>query len=1072
MLKWLRLATVVALAAVTVLSRSTAADAQELRPDPSPLVVESRQLAREEPQALYLVRLVDPPLAGYRGGLAGLAPTSPEVTGNRKLDPNSPQALAYRSFLQARQDDFRTSVAQTIGRLPEVSHRYIFANNGLALRLTPVEASQIASLPEVAFIQPDFERQLHTDAGPQWIGADSIWDGSGTGGLGSTKGEGIVIGVIDTGINPSNPSFAAVGPKDGHTHVNPYGSGNFTPGSYCTVTDPSLCNDKLIGTWNFTTDPDPIDNNGHGTHTASTAGGNKVDATLLGPGTSAMRSISGVAPHANIIAYKACVAGCSVAALTGAIDQAVADGVDVINYSIGSTGPSSVWSDFDTVGFLNARTAGIFVATSAGNSGPGFGTMGAPADAPWLTTIGASSHDRVYWNVLQNMSGGSTQPPVSIAGKGFSAALPATPIVHAKNFGGDDRCLASFPAGTFSGEIVVCNRGYFSRVGKGENILAGGAGGMVLANQPSDGESMSLDHHVLPTTHIGYTDAQALEAWLDSGSGHMATMSGKMLDVDPLNGDLVGSFSSRGPNLALPGIIKPDVAAPGVDVAAAHGIGDPSPDVWAFLGGTSMSSPHVAGAAALMTSLHPTWTPAEIESALMMTSHESLTKEDLATPADPFDRGSGSVRLGDAARVGLVLNETEADYLAANPDTGGVPEQLNRASMGDASCPGQCNWTRVVRSTLSTSMDWVASVTNPPNIRLTVTPAAFSLPAGGSKLLTVTALVDELAPPDAWRFGSIELAPSTGPSLHVPVAIANNPPHDISQKYSVSTSATSASCLVPYGDGGYLNLQDFAIFPASTVSGNGINWSAFSVGAAFEYYGSTYNGWEGSDDGFGFFDAASYGGSPGVPQMLPNAALPNGVQAAMWADLEIIYDATTNRGVTLGTLGGDTATAWAIVEYDDPVPAGGGTSVGDFQMWMRRTPDVSPGAPEIVFAYDNVGALPTLATIGLENLDGSKGAALLNPGNPNGVISNDFKVCFDLVADFSSCVEDLVVTGYDVGGIEQFRAQSSITTGSGFNVLATGQASLMTDASGVIVFFNGTTVEGELVAGNQPGVCP
>ena len=268
-------------------------------------------------------------------------------------------------------------------------------------------------------------------------------------------------------------------------------------------------------------------------------------------------------------------------------------------------------------------------------------------------------------------------------GKGFTGSLSARTVVHAEA-AGDAQCLNPFAAGTWSGEIVVCDRGTIARTQKGENVLAGGAGGLVLANALSNGESVANDLHVLPAVHIGYTDAVALRAWLDSGSGHVASISGATLDVHDSNGDIMADFSSRGANRALPDILKPDVAAPGIDVIAAVGVGDPMPGEWSFISGTSMASPHVAGAGALIASLRPDWTPAEIQSALMMTAEPSLLKEDQLTPTDPFDVGAGRVEVGLAVQAGLVLDETVADFTSANPAIGGDPKRLNLASLANA----------------------------------------------------------------------------------------------------------------------------------------------------------------------------------------------------------------------------------------------------------------------------------------------------------------------------------------------------------------------------------------------------
>src|SRR5690606_34361305 len=213
--------------------------------------------------------------------------------------------------------------------------------------------------------------------------------------------------------NPSNPSFAGTVPVedggDGYEHTNPLGEG-----VYLGICDPAntdqyderfACNDKLIGAWDFSGDG-PFDADGHGSHTASTVAGNQVDAVVTGPsGISDTRTISGVAPHANLIAYDVCnMDGCSMAATTATIDQATADGVDVINYSIGSWLPSAAWSDPDTLGFLNARAAGIFVATAAGNDGPWAESIGAPADIPWVTAVAASTHDRSYTNTVTDLT--------------------------------------------------------------------------------------------------------------------------------------------------------------------------------------------------------------------------------------------------------------------------------------------------------------------------------------------------------------------------------------------------------------------------------------------------------------------------------------------------------------------------------------------------------------------------------------------------------------------------------------------------------------------------------------------
>lgn len=713
---------------------------------------------------VYIVRLEDAPLATYRGDVAGLEATSPSVTGARKLDVNSPASVAYREYLAQKQDQLLAAMENAFGHDIEVLFQYDATYNGMAVRLTGQEAIEVAAFPGVVDVQRDTERYLLTDVGPAWIGAPGIWDGSDVpGGVGS-MGEGIIVGVIDTGINSDHPSFADVG-GDGYDHTNPWGAGNYV--GYC-VANPGFCNDKLIGAWSFVTEPTtPEDSDGHGSHTSSTAAGNMVSATRTTPnGYEISADISGVAPHANIVMYDACVESCPGAALIAASNQALIDGVDVINYSI--SGGSDPYNDTVEQNFLALADAGVFVSTSAGNSGPGASTVAHLS--PWVATVGASTHNRLFINSLINMSGGDTPAPADIEGQSITVGYGPAPIVYAP---GDGQCLTPFPAGTWTnGEIVVCDRGTIARVDKGANVLAGGAGGFVLANTAEDGESIVADAHYLPAVHIKYSDAQVLEAWLASGSGHMATIAGTTVDYSPSNGDIMAGFSSRGPNTAFD-VLKPDVTAPGVSIFAAYRNGIE----YEFVGGTSMSSPHNAGAAALLMAVNPGWTPAEIKSALMTTGvTASVLKEDDVTPADPFDMGAGRDDLSRAAKVGLVFNETEPNYSNADPDLGGDPKTLNMPSMADSDCQGTCSWTRTAKSTLASSATWTASVSGaPPGLVVTVSPSSFEVTAGGTQAFTVTADVTgfnaALDGSNGWGFAWVILESSGEETLHLPVAV-------------------------------------------------------------------------------------------------------------------------------------------------------------------------------------------------------------------------------------------------------------------------------------------------------------
>jgi uncharacterized repeat protein (TIGR01451 family) len=729
--------------------------------------------------ANYIIMLQDPPLASYRGGIAGLAATSPEVRGQRKLDSDSPAALAYLSYLEVTQKNVLQAIQAKTSQLVKPIFTYQHAFNGFAITLTPQQAAEVAKMPGVAMVEREQIFDLDTDAGPEWIGAPAIWEATAPGADIGTFGEGVVVGIIDSGINSDHPSFAEVSPLDGYVHTNPLGAGVYL--GWC-VENPDFCNDKLIGAYEFSYAvappgmieyPAPEDEDGHGSHTASTVAGNMVEAALIAPTLTFTRTISGVAPRANIIAFDVCYLNpttgtgqCNGTALLGAVNQAVADSVDVINYSI--SGGADPYNDSVEMAFLAAFGAGTFVSTSAGNSGPGAGTLG--HQSPWVSTTAAATHNRALVNSLEGLTGGDSAPPADMFGKGFTAGFGPAEIVYAANYvippatAEDARLCApgAFPPGTFEGQIVVCDRGTYARVDKAASVADGGAGGYVLANDAASGNSLSGDAYVIPGVHITFSDGAALKTWLASGEGHMGSIAGVIEDLSPSNGDVTASFSSRGPNTALE-ILKPSTTAPGVDIWAVYATPDPAnpgPAEYGFMSGTSMSSPHNAGAAALLMALHPDWTVAQVMSALMTTADDTVLIEDGVTPADPHAKGSGRIQVDRAAGAGLLLNETYANMFTANPASGGDPKTLNIASFMNKQCLQECSWTRTVTNPLDETVEWTSSFTAPPGgMMVSVAPAAFTLAPGASQQIVVTANVSGL--PSVYQFAELILTPDS-----------------------------------------------------------------------------------------------------------------------------------------------------------------------------------------------------------------------------------------------------------------------------------------------------------------------
>ena len=764
----------------------------------------------------YFVRLVESPVALYEGGIEGFEATSPGAKNNtsRKLDVKSKKVKAYRKFLNQRQDNLIAKATAALGEL-NVKQRTTLAYNGLVVEMTQDQAMKLATVSGIAHIKRETLRQTLTDAGPSIIKAPGVWDGSATGT--SAKGEGMVVGIIDTGVNTDHASFADVG-ADGYDHTNPNGEGVYS-GDCATEEWASLCNDKLIGVHSYPVITDQYadynaqvpangeDHNNHGSHTAGTTAGNVLHNVAIknvnGVDSGvAFESMSGVAPHANIVSYQVCnpgendaigFSGCYPSLTVLAVEHAIEAGIDALNYSIGG-GSSDPWQDADALSFLSARKAGIHVATSAGNSGPGPETVGSPGDAPWITTVAAYTHDRDFTGKALNDFSGGENAPSDITGKAITGGVSGK-VVYAGDFmnandpeGDPAQCLQPFPAGTFEeGTIVLCDRGAIARVDKGRHVLAGGAAGLILANLQGGATSVVADAHVLPAIQVNADDGDKLRAWLASGSEHMATITGAELTQNDDVARIAAGFTSRGPNKSVPDVIAPSIAAPGVSIFAAtaddqpEGFKEfPAPADFGFLSGTSMASPHIAGALTLLASLQPEWSPAEAQSALMLTANQNTLKDDGVTPSDFFDMGAGFANVTAAAQTGLVMDETYANYMGANPAVGGTPSQINLATMANSKCVDTCTWTRTVKATKDGSWTSSAAAINDEGFAISVAPATFELEAGQTQELTITA--DVTAADAGWNFGNVMLTAEGMPEVKLPVAVKgedNNLPASI-----------------------------------------------------------------------------------------------------------------------------------------------------------------------------------------------------------------------------------------------------------------------------------------------------
>lgn len=771
-------------------------------------------------EATYIITFEDEPVAMYRGGIMGYEPTHKSMlnlssqrekqyetlTGNtvssspkKRVDYIAhPSVKAYKQYLEKSQHQFVAAASRKLNREIDITHRYQLALNGVAAKLTSKEASKLMAMPGIKSVRKEVVRNLHTDTGPTHIGAAALWQGT-VNNL-EVKGEGITVGIIDTGVNTDHLSFATQG-DDGYSHTSPTSSGFLGD----CVDEPNLCNDKLIGVYSYADVTDQYagerpangeDYNGHGSHTASTVAGNVLhDVPLLTPSgeiTSdgftrtdfSFPEISGVAPHANIVSYQVCLpgdpgdtlVGCFPSLAVQAVEDAIANGVDVLNYSIGG-GSSDPWLDPDAQAFLSAREAGIVVVSSAGNSGPDPETVGSPADAPWLTSVAAFTHGRTYERELSAFTGGDAPPSESMIGLGQPGRDRTAEVVYAGNAPyNDPMCLSPLTETRVSQKIVVCDRGEIPLVEKADNVFQGGGLAVIIANSDPEIDTLFDIPYSIDGIHVNYDAGEQLRAWLASGANHSLTLSAGNVKNDETKADQAAEFSSRGPNLSVPDIIVPSIGAPGVSIYAAYADDQPFKSApgtadFGFLSGTSMASPHVAGAAALLKQLRPDWTVSDIHSALLLTAnHQIGTKEDGISSADPFDNGSGLARVDLAAEAGLSLRESIDNFRAANPEEGGSPSQLNLAQLGNSQCVGSCKWTRTFTA-LKAGTYQLSATGLADGMHVSITPSEFTVAEGQTQAVEFEADVLN-STNNTWAFGNIDITPvdSSLPALHMPIA--------------------------------------------------------------------------------------------------------------------------------------------------------------------------------------------------------------------------------------------------------------------------------------------------------------
>ncbi|MCD7466891.1 hypothetical protein HAX54_003970 [Datura stramonium] len=562
----------------------------------------------------------------------------------------------YQSFLP-------NTIASTSASLDEEAPRLVYSYRnvmkGFAARLSAEQVKEMEKKEGFISAWPERILSLHTTHSPSFLGLQQnmgLWRNS-------NYGKGVIIGVLDTGISPDHPSFSDEGMPPPPAKWKGKCESNFT----------TKCNNKLIGARTFPqANGSPIDDNGHGTHTASTAAGSFVrGANVFG---NANGTAVGIAPLAHIAIYKVCDSfGCSDSGVLSAMDAAIDDGVDILSLSLGGT-TNPFHRDPVALGAYSATQRGILVSCAAGNAGPFEGTV--VNEAPWILTVGASSLDRKIKATLrlgnkEEFEGESAFHPKVSNNKFFPLFDPAQNATDSDiPYCGPG--LTDLSPDT-TGKIVLCLvGGGFNRIEKGQAVKNAGGVGMILINRPEDGLTTSADAHVLPALDVSSIDGNRIRDYMNSTKKPVARITFQGTIIGDKNAPVVAGFSARGPSTASPGILKPDIIGPGVNILAAWHTSvenkTNTKSTFNIISGTSMSCPHLSGVAALLKSAHPTWSPAAIKSAIMTTAdivnlaNESILDE-MLVPAKIFEFGSGHVNPSRANDPGLVYDTQFKDYL-------------------------------------------------------------------------------------------------------------------------------------------------------------------------------------------------------------------------------------------------------------------------------------------------------------------------------------------------------------------------------------------------------------------------
>ena len=681
---------------------------------------------------LYVVTLATAPAA------AAVPPAQ-----GKRFDRTRPGVRRYVERLTAAQD----ALLHRLGD-PTVAYRYTTATNGFAAALTSDQVKRLRSSPDVLLVERSTKQRLDqvretVHPGSAGVGGssrrllglegpDGVWARHGGA---ERAGRDVVVGVVDTGLWPDNPSFSGLPLRTPGTAPGlPGFHGSCAPAQDWSSAD---CTDKVVsarwfvrgfGAENVASAEhlSARDSSGHGSHVASVAAGDHgIRVRIDGQG---FGTTSGMAPAARLAVYKACWTapepaddGCTTADTVAAVDRAVADGVDVLSYSVSG---GSRMDDSVERAFLGAASAGVFVAASAGNDG-GRGSVGHVA--PWVTTVGASTHHVFRGTVA--LGDGSRLSGAMVSDR----AVPRARLVRGQDVADPDatpgqarRCeRGSLDAARAEGRIVVCERGDGARVAKSATVAAAGGVGMVLVNPRH--RSTDADVQSVPTVHVDVAAGRRLASYLEK-AGSRATASLVPAGRADLSTPVLAGFSARGPT-GDGDVLKPDLTAPGVSVLGAVAPPSDSGRSWDLMSGTSTSAPHVAGLAAFVRGVHRDWSPARIRSAMMTTAYDV---RGAAARGGPLAEGAGHVDPQAFLDPGLVFDTSPATWRKVA--AGALPARdANAPSLAVGDLAGPTSVTRWVTNVSSRRESWSVRPRSLSGVDVQAFPATFSLAPGQTR---------------------------------------------------------------------------------------------------------------------------------------------------------------------------------------------------------------------------------------------------------------------------------------------------------------------------------------------------